>query len=500
MCKDVTDLKNTNSNKKWDTPTIPIISIFIIILAIIGSNFNLLITIPSNLYNIYKYIPSDIIDYYVKNPIQDVSIHVPVYFDSEFKFPDIGETVDIQINARMRHEFYLLLNYTIDLIPGNKDSYNRGLYSKDVMFIYGQLSDVNAIQVDGARNYGELYFNLEGIDANDIPFFLTQLLIDHCYSKEINKYTPDSFYRLGNENNDDDDDFFLLHHDFIESDIIKQLVKRDDNKPLEVNINVYIIAANIYDLDMKEAIEQFTIPLFETLSDYFTLKINIINYGFALKNENDIITYIDNEFPTELSDLPLLKYIYQSTKNKFTDSSSININFVYYPYIQGGEEIKTKIVDNKLIYSENENMYLKIGDWGSVYFTQLPDSDHPHITLKQLEDCIWSYNEALLDIIGAPNEAMAPEIRIDTFKRYLVIQNLVYYSSLLHKLKQQVKWNNWKKIITIDPKFIKSLAEKFATSLEMRRNVINQLALGNISEALVNSGKMLNILRNVNDD
>lgn len=458
---------------------------------------------PINYYNRWRYVPLEVLDHYIKNPLGDVSVHIPVYYDSDMKFPDLPEVVDIQVNSRMIHDFYTLLNYTIDLIPGSKIAYSQGIYSDEDMFINLVLSDVNAIQVDGARNYGELYFNLDGVDSNDLPFFLTQLLVDHCFSNEINKYSPDSFYKVSIPNATGgpsgsggvDEAYFLQHSDYMNHRVIRQLVEKATDEPIAVNIHVYVVGADVFDMSLQDTFDQSILPLFAQFPDYFSLNISVIDLTLRDPETYQEQSYVDDVFPEELSDLPLLKEIYLSTLDTDDDSGAVRVNFVFYPYLQGGDRIKEKTIENTPLYSQHENTYLKIGDWGSLYFAHFPVEEDvvQAISIDQLQDCVWSFNEALLDILGFPNDVLAPSLRVNTFRRYMVVQNIVHYSTLLKDADLLLQH----KLATTSACYLRTLIQNLITTLEIRAEVVRLLEAGDVYNALRRSKKMVQQLKSI---
>lgn len=478
---------------KKKTSVFPFISVLILVISILCTQLTTIFDIPLNLIYYYNYKQiNEIIDFYVKNPTGDITLTTPIYFDSEYKFPDLAETIDINVRSRMKNDFFLMLNYNFDLLPGSKHDYFQNKYPDDTMFIYAQLSDANAIQIDGARNYGELYFNLLGVDSNDLPFFLTQLLVDVCFGREINKYAPDSFYKFTDDNSPTgSDNYFLIHADAMEHKVIEKLINRNNFEPLTINLNFHIVAADLLHLNMSDSINKLTIPLFESFNEYFKFNVNCIDHKYNSNDDLEEMVEIDGSFPKELTDIPVLKDIYTSTISRVTESNEYDVNFVYYPYFQGGEKIKSKVVDGNEIYSDNENMYLKIGDWGSVYFAHTPSDLNSTITFRQLEDCVWSFNEALLDILGVPNESTSPEIRMNIFKRYLSLQNIINYSTFLFRLRKKINMNDISCILQNDPVETKRLLELFNTTLEIRKQVVEMLGSGNTEEALSLSGVLV---------
>lgn len=505
-----------NEKKLLNKLSLSILSILVVILSIFALNFKCIFTIPAYYYIKLRYLPENILDHYIKNPLGDVSFKVPVYFDSEMKFPDLPESVDIQINSRMYSEFYPLLNYSIELIPSSKDKFFENQYPIDDMFINCVLNDGNAIQIDGAKNFAELYFNLEGIDANDIPFFMTQLLIDHCFKDEILKYCPSNFlksYEIKNfpgekstfnnitntDNHTESHKFHFVHADEFANPFLLNLLTNNTVKSI-INLEIHVIGGNTYRIEMEKAIKSYMEPTLSLMSQFYDFNITLSNIDIDDVSEIRHLQKTDDIFPVELTSLPFLWELYQSTNYGFqsNDKKIINQHMVFFPFVQGGEFIKQLKVDDTAIYSDVANTYLKIGDWGSIYFSHLGTTDEfLYILENDLKDCIWSYEESLFDILGLPSGNMSPEVRIKIYKRYLIMQFLTHYSKLLSLLKNKINWdwNNLTNLFNVNPLTTKYLAESFTKSVELRQVSINLAKDDNLDESLIICKKMVNLIQ-----
>lgn len=483
------ETKRIAQKKQW----FPVASVAVLILALLLSKIHSFSVSLFNVYNAYRYIPDKVLDHYIQKPLSDVSMEIPVYFDSAFKFPDLGEAVDIQLNSRMLNEYFILPNVSIILKPGKKYMYDEGYYPKDEMFTYAMLSDGDAIQVDGARNYGEIYFTLQSVDANDLPFFMTQLLLDHCYSREINKYTPDMFYQLTGADNQSD--YFFLHADYVDKRLIRDLIHKPKGIPLLIHIHLYVVMANFLNLNIMEAAQQYLLPVFQKYSHVFDFDVKVHHINLFDPNADIQREHIDEYFPDELTDIPVLKDIYKETKEKFKDGT--HVHMVFYPFFQGGDKLREKKVGDMPLFSEYENMFLNIDNWGAVYFTHIPSEngdDTNTFSMNQLQDCMWTFNQALLDNIGVPNEVLAPPIRLRGFGRYLTIQYLTYYSFLLNKIKV---WKSTKALLYRDPSEVNHRVETFVGSLKLRDIVVERLKQDDTISSLHYAEEMLAMVRDI---
>lgn len=429
-----------------------------------------------------SYIPDHILDHYIQNPLQDVSLKIPVRYDVPFKFVDIEEAVDIQAFARFHDEFNTLVNVTIELIKSSEVEYHEGLYPESEIFINCKLSDLNALQVDGYNNYGELYFTLETVNQNDLPFFFTQIVIDHCFKNEIEKYSPDSFYKIQNLK---DDDYYFVHEDEIDQPIITELLNKNYTEQFELILHYHVVYSDLIDFDIKTAILQHTIKILNEAPNFFKLSIYFDNITTEdLKNiEND------DEFDINLSQISILPCIKNILKNAAFDDNSNkqHVHFIFHPVTLHDETFE-KLASVGLNIDSSDSNFILAGNWSSVYFPLLEELNEDgkyEISDKMTSAAFWRFDEALLDSIGIPDENLSPHIRIEAFKRFMTIQNLTKLSSLLFNLKRKLKKDNlsvWK---------IKEIAELFTESLILREQAIEALRNKKTFEALTTSSMVV---------
>ena len=429
-----------------------------------------------------------------ENPLKDVELIIPVRFASEFNFPDLFETTEIQIDARTRQEFFTLPMYKVKLINGSKEEYLQGKYPEDDLFVNSVLSSENGLQVDGMRNYGEIYFSLDALDSNDFPFFLTQLIIDHAFRDELEKYSPDNYY----VSQTNDKNTFINSIGYSDFPIINSLVDSAiDDKPVVIRLKFFIAAADLMNVNMQSAVEEYLLPLFEEFKDYIKFEIYFATKPMNNPNPDFEMEEIDDYFPTELTDLAELADIYKQTKKyERNEDGSFDIHFVLYPFLQGGEKIKSKTVDGKPLYSTIENSYLSIDDWGSIYFSHIPDhsplyngevNDIHEFSKQQLKDCMWTFTEALLDFLHVPCESLSTKMRIKIFQRYLTVQNIVRSAHDVYYIP------NAQSLRKLRPDRFLGLIEKLDTVLELRQETIDLLKADQTKEALKTSRKMLSL-------
>ena len=474
-----------------------LVTIVIVLLAVAVANWELaqlVLAIPFNWYTLRTYLPLEVLNHYIERPLSDVELVVPVHFFNEFTLPDLYETIDIQVEARMREEFSTLPDFKIQLLNGDRDEYNHGGYPKDELFVGSVLSSSNGIHIDGARNFAEQYYTLESLDNNDFPFFLTQLLIDHCFRDEIEKYTPDSFYKVNDGKADNEEHFNLIHADYMDHPIVKAMIDGTDGEPAKVKLKFYVVASDLINLNLEFTVLNTILPRFDKFRDFVQFEVSIQNLLTVDPDVPSDLHYIDDKFPRELTDLPLLSQLYESTVEHDDNNT---VHFVFYPFPQGGERIKAKVVDGNDIYSETENTFLNIDNWGSVYFSHIPEApevDAEEIKLafsvRQLEDCMWSFMESLLDGLGVPCDSLAPSVRLTVWKRYLCVQNIVHFSTKLAKVRSILYGGG-----VIPPSQVREMVQSVLKGLSLRLELLRLLREHRLDEALPLSIDMIRTIR-----
>ncbi|KAG7836851.1 hypothetical protein KL943_000890 [Ogataea angusta] len=272
------------------------------------------------------------------------------------------------------------------------------------------ISDGNGIYVDAVEGYAALFYTLQAVDANDVPYFGTQLLLDHCYNDEIKNYVADSFLQLVDN---DSKNHSFLHQSQFETSL---------QDPLRL---VFVMMSAETSWDVEQAVKLHLEPVLSILSNY---TLEFLHVDEDVKSPS---RYIDEHFPEELSMLPNLADFYLAH-----NSSNSTVYLLYYPFELADDSIHTMSVDNHSIYSSKENTFLNIKSWGSVYFAHT-ESYHGYVSALNLADCMWSFAETVLDHYHFPNENMAPALRIQMYKRIATVRNLTYFS---HRLSQVVGW------------------------------------------------------------
>lgn len=116
---------------------------------------------------------------------------VPVYVrfgGGYFNFPDLVEAVQLQVNKEMEQvpELGIQLLVIDELKRGLQDQSHVKDHDENEYYVELVFSQENSLSID--PNYPRLYhsYNLESIHSNDLPFLVTQSIIYHLLSPELN--------------------------------------------------------------------------------------------------------------------------------------------------------------------------------------------------------------------------------------------------------------------------------------------------------------------------
>ncbi|ODV87885.1 hypothetical protein CANARDRAFT_26073 [[Candida] arabinofermentans NRRL YB-2248] len=474
------EVRPVDSNTSSDSS---VASKLIVVGCIIAALLSYLFTpwVHLKIHNYYiksRYLPMEALTFYVERPLDDVTIRIPIYFKSvDFPFPDLIDSLKVQLREKLHKNEQLAMNLEFDMryVESETDITSDDFFNDNALLISLILNDKNGIYVDGSEGFAELYYSLEAVVTNDLPFFVTQLILDHCYRKELEFYSIDNFVKLIEAGTGKQS---VLHYD--------SLTKNEMNGFEKQKIHLrYCMLGGEINWDIKEAIEEYARSILDALSDYYDFTIEEENSTYF---ENNELQYIDEYFPIELSDLPSLPNFYKEVQLRKAENDEKSIYLTFYPFSAGGDAIKNKSVDDTEIYSDYENTYLQIKNWGSIYFGHWKRSSEPEdelVSLKanNLKDCIWSFNECILDTLGVPNENMAPKLRVEMFRRIKIVKNLTMFS---YKLSMVVRW-----LDENDYYITNHIVDAILECFSMREEILNLLKTHDLGKGLKQSMKLV---------
>ncbi|GMG40142.1 unnamed protein product [Ambrosiozyma monospora] len=375
-----------------------------------------------NIYRRKKYLPSKHLNFFIDHPVDDLTFRIPVYYSVDFNLPDFEEAVNIQLQGRLQQTEQVVLNYEFEFRQGDYTDFVAGKYSnptfgRNALFLRMLLSTDNAIKVDAIDSSTDLFYTLESINSNDLPFFVTQLLIDYCFNNELAFYRIDNFFKVqyrekGRET--------MVHNDF------NKFAKWNQDLTLS-----FVMLGDARSWDISKAIATYMKDL-QSLNGIYNIQYS--EWVTEINSTTDR-RYIDKYFPIELSDLPDLSTLYEWTKKP--ENRSLLTNYidhyylVYFPIDYSEELLQDKEIKGKPIIESSENTFTAIPQWGLVYFAHSNDEERdsvehfvdedgfqydasiPEVGPVNMKDCMWSFTESVLDYLELPNSNMSPKLRID---------------------------------------------------------------------------------------
>lgn len=127
--------------------------------------------------------PLESINVYLKSkPTINIPVHIN-FAEPGFNFPDLIRASQLQLD----HELYKLFPHgspiSITLIDNLRNTYNES--DKVNYQINLILSNENSVAVDSDYLAAFVFYNLATVHANDLPFFITQSVIYHLLSPDI---------------------------------------------------------------------------------------------------------------------------------------------------------------------------------------------------------------------------------------------------------------------------------------------------------------------------
>ncbi|GME81437.1 unnamed protein product [Ambrosiozyma monospora] len=102
---------------------------------------------------------------------------------------------------------------------------------------------------------------------------------------------------------------------------------------------------------------------------------------------------------------------------------------------------------------------------------------------------MWSFTESVLDYLELPNSNMSPKLRIDMYKRMMIVHNLTLFSNLLFRIDTWLEDTGGQFHFVSD-----GLIDAVRIGLQLRRRVLAHSQTSNWDGALKLSFQMVNML------
>ncbi|ONH65565.1 GPI transamidase component GPI17 [Cyberlindnera fabianii] len=377
-------------------------------------------------------LPSNFITALYQNQNIDIKIQNDIYLrvGDSLKFPDLPEATQIQIDS----EIQKLINDPISplTIQWNASVKLEDEIPKDSYILDLELGQSEGIAMDGIDKIATLIYRLESVKNNDLPFFVTQTVLQHVFKTELELFKSTyerSINAIAYSPN--------VHLSF-------KLLTGDGN-PMAWEIGK---ALDDYFTPLVEELKSFVNFTIDTEIKYYT-ELNLPEGSHQIKT-SDLSTLLD------FSEWDI-------SSNQF---SYPTLNFVvYFP-----SEKQAPLNIHKDLTRQSpmaQNAFL-IPQWGSIILHENPLQENSLLTAEYLNPLLEIFTSELFTLLGLPKDPKTPRIRIDAIKKYTIISNL---NRAVDSLQSLLKLSESLPNISI-PKTVLNNVKK---SLEARERAVEKI-------------------------
>lgn len=389
-------------------------------------------------------LPSNFINLLHSQGNIDVRITNEVYLDvlDGLKFPDLAEAIQVQINHRLEQERVqspMSVLWNASVLQTSEE------VPSDAYVLHLELADNEGISLDETQKHATLFYTMESVKNNDLPFFATQAILDHIFATERRLLTP--------------------HKHGINS--LRYSPK--------VHLSFKLLTGDGYPLDWEiaQAIDEYFTPLIQEFKTFINFTIDSEIKYFAQLNlpEGDELTLTDASLSTVMDFAE-----WDISSNQF---SYPTLNFVlYYPSV---EQSPLAFHDNTI---GSLHSYL-IPQWGSVVLMENSIDANTVISKQSLGPLLEVFTSELFKLLGIPTDPKTPQIRVDAMKKYSILENIDRgVDSLVSLLKLSESLP--------DMSIPKTVLDNVKMALSSRQSAVDKLNLQNdFNGALVDSISMV---------
>lgn len=365
-----------------------------------------------NHYLDYRYQIGQTIELYTQHPLDDLQFRIPMLYESDLRFPDLNESVNIQLHGRLDTLEGSLVDIVIELQEGQSSKYQQGAYDRSIMFAELKLYDMNAMYIDSNKPFGNLLYTLETVSSNDLPYFATQFIIDNIFIDEFQMYYPGNFFQF-----DTDSGFVLESRNGLHNSKVRDVLNGLIN---DIVINIYMVGSD-YELDIHSLISSSIVPPLKGVEDLY----NIIFRIHHIESDIDAAAMADEIEGVEepISALPYLSNIINHQINTDND-----IRLIFYPYnlIPNLEELTYR---EENFHQEGSDRIIELARYNTTLFL----SDAPFGGDKVVGETEFEHviTRNLMNALGSKGEELSFELRLESFKRLLITNALTRFSNIL---------------------------------------------------------------------
>ncbi|KAH3676097.1 hypothetical protein WICMUC_002394 [Wickerhamomyces mucosus] len=394
-------------------------------------------------------LPSNFINMLQNNQNIDLKIHNTVYLrvGDQLKFPDLPEATQIQINHELHQltldpQESLIVDWNVSLTydqPPNNNAYILEL----------EVADSEGIAVDEISKVTTLFYTLQSIKNNDLPFFVTQTILQHIFKTEIEMFKTKN-QKIKNSN------------------VI--------NYSPKVHLSFKLLTGDGLPIDWEidQAINEYFKPLTQLFKNYIE---------FSIDSEIKYFTQLNlKQTQNETKELKL------NELSTILDFSDWDVSLDQFPYPQLNFILyfpSEKQSPLNFEFSSDEQVPFLIPQWGSIILHKYPLEENSYIKKEYLLPVLETFTSELFTLLGLPKDPKNPFIRLDALLKYTIIDNL---NKGIDSLSSLLKLSESLPNISIP----KTVLNNVKRALLARNNIVKYLNEDNDFEnALLESIKVL---------
>ncbi|CCD26342.1 GPI-anchor transamidase GPI17 NDAI_0H01680 [Naumovozyma dairenensis CBS 421] len=390
-------------------------------------------------------LPIDYIESLHNDQYQDVHLVIPVYIKPDvYKFPDIHDAVQIQIN-HLLNSLKQKVPWSLQILP-----YDDTIDEKNHI-INLELADFVGYNAAFDSKETTVYYDDKSVASNDLPFFIAQTLIEHTFHieaselNEIEQPTPQTSISVAYTPN--------------------------------VHLSISLLSGDGLPIgwDIETTLKDYFSPFRELLSPVvnFTVDTSIIYYNdlnLHSLNSTSNITSTQLSHAMDLSEL--------SSMNYFSESVALNLAIVF-PSLERNPN-GFEFINSPKNHSNWQSFV--VPQWGVITINKYPLRKNSYLTESYLNPIMYQFAQDLFELLGLTNslddELLSPIITIDSFKRITILKNLEKATETLWSLVKLTKSFQQMAIP-------KEVLENVRKALELRLNIVEMLNDPKLGDDLV---------------
>ncbi|CDO92062.1 unnamed protein product [Kluyveromyces dobzhanskii CBS 2104] len=329
---------------------------------------------------------------------EDIHLTIPVYVQSNlYQFPDVHDAIQAQADELLKsvNEEQRRVQWSLQVLP-----YVEGkIDAKDDYVVTLVLDESMGLTIPQFGKETIVFFNDESVLDNDLPFFAAQALIEHTF-----KFEWENFSNAPQKSAKTDSTFKNM------------AVSYDPN--IHISISLLTGDSSPVAWDIDTALKEYLTPIRELLSTFVNFTVdtgieyhNDLNLN-SLVNKSSI-SWNDLSHTLDLSEL--------SSVNHYQEQNSINLAIVFPSAETSSLEFANATEDNT-----NWKSFL-VPQWGVVVINKDPLPVNAYVTHDYLASVISTFANDIFKLLGlsqSEDDLTSPLIKIDSFKRKIIIDNL----------------------------------------------------------------------------